>query len=307
MRVRALTPIVLILTMVTVAMGGKPQSVNVVTVSQSGIEGGGFQNVITKNPGTGVQFISGGDTSGFHTTSVNNGDVWVTSNTGLNDAFQDTITAIAFRQPPNATQVFAAFGVGNTGNSGLLKSTNSGATWVKQTPAGSVLPVFQGHTPGEGAAYQVGAAPRATGKLLALDEPGGTLTHIYAGTFGDGVMRFDISTNQWTRIALGTEGGNPNCNFTTDTGTYHGCFITSLQLSPLGETDTLYVSVHGGDPSKCIGNLVCGGVFKITSAACTGEGCADTTTTRIPTISGPVPVNAEELTFQSTSLFCACG
>ena len=145
MRVRALTPIVLILTMVTVAMGGKPQSVNVVTVSQSGIEGGGFQNVITKNPGTGVQFISGGDTSGFHTTSVNNGDVWVTSNTGLNDAFQDTITAIAFRQPPNATQVFAAFGVGNTGNSGnkphLHLSAASCDPWARGTANCPTLPM----------------------------------------------------------------------------------------------------------------------------------------------------------------------
>src|SRR5436190_21462828 len=99
-----------------------------------------------------------------------------------------------------------------------------------------------------------------------------------------------------------------NCTFDTGMGTtYHGCFITSVQLSPLGETDTLYVSVHGGDPTKCIGNLICGGVFKITNAACTGDGCADATTTRIPTSSGPVPVNAEELTFQSGSLFCACG
>jgi len=280
-----------------------------VSVTQSGIWGGGFINLIAKNPTPGSKkFVIGEDTSGFH-VSPNAGDLWVTSNTGLNDSPQDTVAAVTYRLPPNNRQLFAAYGVGSESFSGILRSGNGGGSWTKVTPApGTPLPVFQGHGPGGEAAYQVGSAPRATGKLLALDEAGGVLNHIYAGTFGSGVMRSDDGGVHWTRIALGIDGSNAACNFQTDTGQFHGCFITSVVLSRIpGETDTLYVSAHGGDPTKCIGNGVCGGVFRIANAACSGDGCADATTTQLHATVGPDPVNAEELLFTFRTLLCACG
>jgi len=299
--------IVLSLTTPLLLIAGIPPAYAAVTAGQSGIWGGGFINVISRNLGVNTGFAIGGDTSGFHTTT-NAGDLWTTSNTGLNDPAQDTIAAIAYRKSPNNAQVYAAYGVGFAANSGILRSTNSGGSWTKLVPlTGS--PVFQGHSPGGAAAYQVGSAPRATGNLIALDESTGPLSHIYAGTFGGGVIRSEDGVN-WTTIALGAEAQNGHCTFDIGGGnTFHGCFITSVMLSPIpGETNTLYVSVHGGDASKCIGDGICGGVFKITNAACTtGTGCADASTSRLSAIVGPTPTNGEELTFAGTVLYCGCG
>jgi hypothetical protein len=301
--------VLLVLSLITslVLFASIPPAFAAVTAAQSGIWGGGFINVISRNLGQNTGFAIGGDTSGFHTTT-NAGDLWTTSNSGLNDPAQDTIAAIAYRKSPNNAQVYAAYGVGFAANSGILRSVNSGASWTKLVPV-TGSPVFQGHTPGGAAAYQVGQAPRATGSLLALDESTGPLSHIYAGTFGGGVIRSEDGVN-WTTIALGSESQNGHCLFDNGLGnTFHGCFITSVQLSPIpGETNTLYVTVHGGDATKCLGDLICGGVFKITNANCTtGDGCADATTTRMSAIVGPTPTNGEELTFVGTTLFCACG
>jgi hypothetical protein len=280
-----------------------------VGVDMSGIWGGGFIDAIAKDPAQGsLRMLIGGDSSGFSRTP-NGGLSWSPSNRGLDDDPEDTIAAIAYRSPPFDRQVLAAYGVGFPNTSGVLRSTDGGASWSKLVPdEGSPTPVFQGHTAAGGAAYQGESSPRATGRLLALDETGGALRHIYAGTFGLGVMRSDDAGRTWTPIALGEGSTNPHCTFTTDPGTAHGCFVTGLALSPLpGEADTLYVSVHGGDPSLCIGDGVCGGVFEVANAACSGDGCADPTTTRVDAISGPDPVNAEEVVFSGRTLLCACG
>jgi hypothetical protein len=302
-RFRALIVLSLITPLLLIA--GIPPAYAAVTAAQSGIWGGGFINVISRNLGVNTGFGVGGDTSGFHTTT-NAGDLWTTSNTGLNDPAQDTIAAIAYRKSPNNAQVYAAYGVGSAANSGVLRSTNSGASWTKLVPV-TGSPVFQGHSPGGAAAYQLGQAPRATGNLIALDESTGPLSHIYAGTFGGGVIRSEDGVN-WTTIALGAETQNTHCLFDIGGSTTRGCFITSVQLSPIpGEPNTLYVTVHGGDSSKCVGDGICGGVFKISSADCTGDGCADASTSRLTAIVGPTPTNAEELTFVGTILYCACG
>jgi hypothetical protein len=297
----------LLLTAPLVSPAGQPAVPSAVSVVESGIWGGGFINYIAKDPTFGsTRFIIGGDTSGFHATS-DNGDRWKKSNRGIDDAPQMTIAGIAFRKSPNANEVYAAFGTGSSGAAGILRSTSSGNSWAKVASSGTTLPLFDGRSPGSAAAYQIGQSPRATGGLLAIDDRGGSLRHIYAGTFGDGLMRSDDGGATWTRVALGSDSSNPNCTFQTNLGSAHGCFLTSVVLSPLsGEADTLYVSVHGGDASKCIGPP-CGGVFKISGAACAGNGCADATTTLLPTITGVPPVNAEELTFTGSILLCACG
>jgi hypothetical protein len=277
------------------------------SVTQSGIWGGGFINVIARDPRKGSnKFVIGGDTAGLH-LSLDAGQSWTTSNAGLDDLDQTTIASVTYRLPPHDNELYATFGDGLAADSGVIKSTNGGQSWSPIIVTGDVLPNFNGHTSGGAAAYQFQSSPRATGKLLALDEPGGTLQHIYAGTFGTGVIRSDDGGLTWTRIALGDDGTNPNCNFTSPTGDFHGCFVTSVALSPFAsEPDTLYVSVHGGDPVNCLGNGICGGVFKITGAACVGNGCADATAVRLDGTPA-TPVNAEEILFLNKTLLCACG
>jgi hypothetical protein len=284
------------------AVPARPTSVP--TVTQSGIWGGGFINVIAKDPTRGSdKFVIGGDTSGLH-LSLDAGQSWTTSNGGLDDLDQTTIASVIYRLPPHNNELYATFGDGFVGDSGVLHSTDAGRSWSPIAATGDVLPNFNGHTAGGAAAYQLQSSPRATGKLLALDERGGTLRHIYAGTFGTGVMRSDDGGLTWTRIALGDDDSNPNCNFTSPVGAFHGCFITSIVMGP--SSDTLYVSVHGGDPVKCVGNGICGGVFKIRDAACSGNGCADAGTVLIDGTPAP-PVNAEEIMFVKSTLLCACG
>jgi hypothetical protein len=288
------------------ATGGTSPSVS---VAMSGIWGGGFINAIARDPVPGSRrMLIGGDSSGFDRSS-DSGQSWAASNAGLDESAEDTIAALAYRTPPADKQVLAAFGGGSADTSGILKSANGGASWTEVAQiGGGPVPVFRGHSPGGEAAYQVGSAPRATGHLLALDETGGSLRHLYAGTFGLGVMRSDDGGASWTPIALGVDATNPHCTFQTNMGSEHGCFVTSVVRSPIpGEVDTLYVSVHGGDPSFCIGDGLCGGVFRVANAACSGTGCADITTTLVDAVVGPDPVNAEELTFSGRTLLCACG
>jgi hypothetical protein len=129
-----------------------PQRPGAVTATESGIWGGGFINVLAKDPLRGSKrFVIGGDTSGLH-VSRDAGLSWTLADAGLDDLDETTVAAVAFGRPPDNREVFAAFGSGFGAGSGLLHSLDGGSTWTRVAEQGTDVPVFNGHTPGGGAA-----------------------------------------------------------------------------------------------------------------------------------------------------------
>src|SRR5690242_10340319 len=78
-----------------------PRPGGAVTAMESGIWGGGFINVLAKDPARGSKrFLIGGDTSGLH-LSGDAGLSWTPADAGLDDLDETTVAAVAFRSPPN--------------------------------------------------------------------------------------------------------------------------------------------------------------------------------------------------------------
>jgi len=269
-----------------------------VTVVESGIWGGGLINAIARDPNNPARFIIGGDVSGYH-VSKDAGVTWTTSNRGLLDPQQDTVTAVAFRRgnQPGHKDVFGAYGAAG---GGLVLSPNGGSNWVAFGPdASQGGPAFQGHDPcGRGPYPDPCTDPRPTGNLIVLDESSGpppVLRFVYVGTFGRGIMRTDATGSSWTTIALGS--GTSFCSWGDPPEP--GCYVTSLVRDPR-RRNVLYVGTHGN------------GAFRISSTDCVGDGCAEANVTPILAAPGSDPIeDAEELWFQATGsgteLMCACG
>src|SRR5919106_1388886 len=156
----------------TTSQGGQREYV----FQPTGLEGGGFQNVVEFDPSGSGLVLSGGDVSGFH-RSMDHGATWKTSNRGLRALHELKVASILFsRTTPG--KVYAAVGYqGRRG--GLLVSEDGGASWSLR----SAIPLFS-------AGQNVDPAlppdhPRSTGALLAQDEAGA----VYPPTFRPGVMR----------------------------------------------------------------------------------------------------------------------
>ncbi|MDX6533086.1 MAG: hypothetical protein QOF68_830 [Gaiellales bacterium] len=154
----------------------------------TGLEGGGFQNVVAVDPFDSDVVLSGGDVAGFQ-RSTDGGVTWRSSNAGLSVRQQLAVASILF-SPTTQGKVYAA--VGDAGNSGgLLVSNDGGRSWTVR----STTPMFAGgnaKTAGMPAEH-----PRSTGNLLA--EVGGRL---YAATFKSGLMRSDDDGVTWTTLGL---------------------------------------------------------------------------------------------------------
>jgi hypothetical protein len=155
----------------------------------TGLEGGGFQNVVAFDPFHPGVVLSGGDVSGFQ-RSTDGGQTWRTANAGLTVRQQLAVASILF-SPNVPDRVFAA--VGDAGTSGgLLVSDDGGQTWALR----SGVPRFAG-----GNAKTVGMPaehPRSTGNLLVEDAVG----MLYAATFKDGLMRSADGGATWTTLGL---------------------------------------------------------------------------------------------------------
>jgi hypothetical protein len=158
--------------------------------TESGLGGGGFQNVIAIDPADSGLVLAGGDTSGIY-RSLDRGTTWQPADTGLTDTSQFKIASIEF-SPVVPGRVYAAAGNSGSGG-GLLESDDSGQTWAVR----STVPQFAGgDTPG--IAGLPPSHPRSTGHLLAID-PAGT---IYAATFSAGIMRSTDGGTTWTTLGL---------------------------------------------------------------------------------------------------------
>jgi photosystem II stability/assembly factor-like uncharacterized protein len=157
--------------------------------SATGLEGGGFQNVVAVDPFDGDDVLSGGDVAGFQ-RSENGGVTWQSANAGLTARQQLAVASILF-SPTVQNTVYAAVGdPGATG--GLVVSEDGGKTWSLR----SNVPRFAGgnaKTAGMPAEH-----PRSTGNLLALD----ALGRLYAATFKDGLMRSGDDGVTWTTLGL---------------------------------------------------------------------------------------------------------
>jgi hypothetical protein len=199
----------------SLAIGAAQPAGAVAGLRQTGIDGGGFVNVIAADPsGSGV-VIAGGDVSGLH-RSTDFGDTWTQVNTGITGIDQLKVASVAF-SPSTPGEVFAA--VGDEGrNGGVLVSDDGGLTWELRS---TVLQFSGGNNDGWPGLPQ--KHPRSTGRLFAFD-PGRDL--VYAATFEHGVYRSADHGYTWTPLGAS------------------GRFLRGIAIDP-SNPDVLYVAAYG--------------------------------------------------------------
>jgi len=188
----------------------------------SGIDGGGFQNVValaSTSDATGIRpMLLGGDTSGYH-RSIDGGVRWQGANLGIVTQADKHIASIAFSEDPSTPRkAYALFGNGSSG--GLMVTLDGGVTWNSRTTA---VWGDGGNTPaGSGLPNQ---HPRSTGNLIAQDEAGPS-SYLWVATFQDGVKRSTDDGATWPVSAL------------------RGNYLRSLVNDP-SDPNTLYAAAWG--------------------------------------------------------------
>ena len=204
--------------------------------SQTGIEGGGFVNVIAADPfGSGVM-VAGGDVSGLH-RSADFGRTWSQVNVGITSIDQLKVASVVF-SPSAAGEVYAA--VGDEGrNGGVLVSTDEGRSWELR----STVPQFSGGN-NTGWPTLPQKHPRSTGRLFAFDT-GRDL--VYAATFEDGVYRSADHGHTWTPLGLS------------------GRFLRGLAIDP-ADPDVLFAAAYGAGVFKTVDASGEGGFTRLSAA-----------------------------------------
>jgi hypothetical protein len=209
------------------------------TFAPTGLEGGGFQNVVAVDPANPSILLSGGDVSGIQ-RSTDGGQTWQAVNAGLLGRAQLEVAAFLF-SPLDATHVYAAMGDAGAGG-GLLESHDAGATWTLR----SAVPQFAG-----GNAKTAGLPaehPRSTGNLLAQDASG----FLYAATFKQGVLRSKDGGDTWTPLGLS------------------GVYLRTLLLDP-SNPGVLYAGSYGAGLYRTTDAAGAGGFTQLTGAPSTVE------------------------------------
>ena len=227
-----------------------PPVLEVSSTRPSGLEGGGFQNVIAVSPTDSNVVVSGGDVAGVH-LSRDGGVTWTSQDTGIPDQQHLKVAALAWA---DATTLYAL--VGNGGQGGVMRGvveTNEAnvvnGVWITwQTATGSPAgnggdPATGSGLPGDldlpqikapGAATNTAIAnpkllehPRSVGRLLAVDASHDSL---YVGSYDTGVWRARLSTitsaPNWTQLGL------------------NALYVRSIDLD--ASRDVLYASTYRG-------------------------------------------------------------
>ena len=179
----------------------------------TGVDGGGFQNVVAIDP-LGDVVLAGGDVSGF-SRSTDGGRTWSSSNAGVWSISMRAVASIVF-SPADPATIYAGTGYqGRRG--GFLVSEDAGETWAVR----SLVPQFSGSSNSVSGVPK--GHPRSTGTLIAVDAAKSLL---YAATFQGGVMRSSDEGATWTTIGLA------------------GKYLRSIAMDPQ-DTDTLLVATYG--------------------------------------------------------------
>lgn len=207
----------------------------------SGVDGGGFINVIAFDPWTPGVVLAGGDVSGISRSS-DSGRTWQTSNAGIESLSALKIASLAF-SPSTPGTIYAGVGFQGTGG-GLLVSTDDGRSWSLR----STTPQFSGGNNPAGGPLP-SPHPRSTGRLIAIDPGSGLL---YAATYDDGVMRSADGGTTWTALGLA------------------GQYLRSLAMDPQN-SDVLYAATYGDAVWKTTTASTTGAFDQLTASPATAE------------------------------------
>lgn len=158
--------------------------------SASGLDGGGFQNVVAFDPMDPAVVLSGADVSGL-ARSTDGGRTWVRVNAGLAATPGGQSVAALVFSPHRRDEVYAATGLQGVGG-GVYASLDGGVSWRLR----SAVPQFSG---GNNLMAGSGKHPRPTGQLLVVDPRSGALL---AGTFQQGLMRSTDGGRSWRSLGL---------------------------------------------------------------------------------------------------------
>lgn len=164
------------------------------TWSNSGIDGGGYQNAIAIQPGGTNLVISAGDVSGFH-RSTDFGLNWKTSNVGAAVGIDGAphLSSVVFdTKDPDVVYALAGWEYQQAETYGFYASTDGGLTWQRRSQA------VQG--------LAGGAKPRAVGKLIAVDNTPAGLKYIYVASNDVGVKRSTNGGFGWQGMGFGGRG-----------------------------------------------------------------------------------------------------
>ena len=137
-------------------------AVTPLSFAESGLGGGGFQNVIAIDPADSGLVLAGGDTSGIY-RSLDWGTTWQPADTGLTDTSQSKIASIEF-SPAVPGRVYAAAGNSGSGG-GLLESDDSGQTWARAIDGAAVRRRRHARD------HRAAAVPPALDRAPARDRP----------------------------------------------------------------------------------------------------------------------------------------
>lgn len=183
----------LVLTGAAVTASAAPASTATVpTATPSGLDGGGFVNVVAVDPQDPNLLVAGGDVSGLH-RSVDGGVSWSPANVGLWNLNQFHVADVQFSTAVPG-RVYAAVGYRGQPGGGLMASDDDGATW--RLVSDDVQ--FSGANNG-GVGGLPSTHPRSTGDLLVLSDQDRTMT---AATFDQGVLRSTDGGASWQLLGL---------------------------------------------------------------------------------------------------------
>jgi photosystem II stability/assembly factor-like uncharacterized protein len=262
----------------------------------SGGPEGGIISTVTVNPATPATLYAGTSGGGV-VKSTDSGGTWVTSGTGLTNAY---VAALA-HDPSNPTTLYAG-----TSGGGVFKSTDSGGTWAAintgltsayvtalaidpTTPATlyagtSGGGVFRSTDSGRTWATASAGLTNLNVKALAID-PSKPAT-LYAGTLGAGIFRSTNAGGAWASVSTGltvpeieslvidpttpatlyagTSGGG--IFKSTDAGGTWATINTGLTYGGLSYSDVNALAIDPSNPTTLYAGTFGDGVFKSTDS-----------------------------------------